>query len=353
MAKKTKKKVGKVSKEQEKFDFAVGGQAVMEGVMMRSPNYIVISVRKPDGKIITKEEKFVSWGKRIGFGKKDKSGARKYPVGKVPILRGMFGLVESLYVGVRSLNFSNDVFLSSETKKSDKDLLSNASRTMMEILIGIVSLVIGLGLALFLFKWLPLFITDFLSGKYPILNEQYVYFNIIDGVLKTLFFLLYLLLIAQLPDIKRVFQYHGAEHKSITTYESVEGVGNVNYGKALKNVLVPKEAKKHTRFHPRCGTSFIIIVFVLSILVYTVVPTHDGFWLKFLERIALLPLIAGVSYEVLKYSAKHMDKWIIKQIVKPGIWFQKITTQEPDLEQLEVGLMSLKRALELEGVKVN
>lgn len=316
------KKASKKESIEQKFDFAVGGQAVMEGVMMRSPNYIVISVRKPDGKIIVKEEKFVSWGQRL-------------KVSKIPIVRGMVGLVESLYIGVKSLNFSNDVFLSDETKRSDKELLENASRTMQEILIGAVSLVIGFGLALFLFKWLPLFITDFLSGQYPVLNEQYVYFNIIDGVLKTFFFLVYLLLIAQIPDIKRLFQYHGAEHKSITTYEA-------------NAALVPKEAKKHTRFHPRCGTSFIIIVFVLSIFIYTVVPTHEAFWLKFLERVAMLPLIAGFSYEGLKYSAKHMDSWFVRQLVKPGLWFQKVTTQEPDLKQLEVGLSSLTRCLELE-----
>ena len=304
------------------IDFAVGGQAVMEGVMMRSPNYIVIAVRKPDGAILIKEEKFIPWSKKLG-------------VSGIPIIRGMVSLVESLYIGVRSLNFSNDVFLSSETKKSDKDLVSSKSRTIHEIMIGILSLVVGFALALFLFKWLPLFISDFLSGIYPVLNDTYIYFNIIDGLLKTLFFLVYLVLIAKFPDIKRLFEYHGAEHKSIITYED-----NKN--------LTPEEAKKHTRFHPRCGTSFIIIVFALSIFIYTLVPTHDVFWLKFLERVALLPLIAGVSYEALKYSAKHMDKWIVRQVVKPGLWFQKITTSEPDLLQLEVGLASLKRTLELE-----
>ncbi|MBT6068499.1 DUF1385 domain-containing protein [Candidatus Peregrinibacteria bacterium] len=321
---KNKKKCCPLASEngKDKFDFAVGGQAVMEGVMMRSPNHIVISVRKPDGTILVKEEKFVPWVKRLGLT-------------KVPIVRGMIGLVESLYIGIRSLNFSNDVFLSTETKRTDKELLSTATRTFKEILIGILGIGIGLGMALFLFKWLPLFITDFLSGRYPVLNDTYVYFNIIDGALKTFFFFVYLLLVAQIPDIRRLFQYHGAEHKSIMTYE-------------LERPLVPKEAIKHSRFHPRCGTSFIIIVFALSILVYTVVPTHDPFILKFLERIAMLPLIAGFSYEVLKYSARHMDSWLVRQIVKPGLWFQRITTKEPDLKQMEVALSSLKRALELE-----
>ena len=188
MAKKTRKK-SSAKTQCEKFDFAVGGQAVMEGVMMRSPNHIVIAVRKPDGKIIVKEEPFVAWSKRLGFGKKNKDGGRKYPVGKVPILRGMVGLIESLYIGIRSLNFSNDVFLSDETKRSDEDLLKNASRTLTEILIGIVSLIIGFGLALFLFKWLPLFITDFLSNKYPVLDETYIYFNIISNNILFPFFL--------------------------------------------------------------------------------------------------------------------------------------------------------------------
>lgn len=327
--------------KQGKFDFAVGGQAVMEGVMMRSPHHIVIAVRKPDGAILVKEEKFKSWGERFG--------GRKWRVSCIPVLRGMVGLVESLYIGVRALNFSNDVFLSSETKKSDSELVSSASRTLQEVLIGIFSLVIGLALALFLFKWLPLFLTDFLSGQFPVLNDTYIYFNIIDGVFKTFFFLLYLLLIAQIPDIKRLFQYHGAEHKSITTYESIDApLWTKDGGMTL---LTPNEAKKHSRFHPRCGTSFIIIVFALSIFIYTIVPTHDAFYLKFLERVAMLPLIAGISYEALKYSAKHMDKWAVRQIVKPGLWFQKVTTAEPDLKQLEVGLASLKRALELERAR--
>lgn len=311
-----------MAEKKEKFDFAVGGQAVMEGVMMRSPNHIVIAVRKPDGEILIKEKKFKSFGARL-------------KVSKIPIVRGMVGLVESMYIGIGALNFSNDVFLSSETKKPDHELVSDTGRTIREVAIGAVSLVVGLALALFLFKWLPLFIADFLSGVYPVLNDTYIYFNIIDGLLKTVFFFLYLILIAQLPEIKRLFQYHGAEHKSIATYEAEDD-------------LTPKEAIKHTRFHPRCGTSFIIIVFALSIFIYTIVPTHDMFALKFLERIAMLPLIAGVSYEALKYSAKHMDKWIVRQMIKPGLWFQKITTAEPDTAQLEVGLISLKRAIELE-----
>ncbi len=324
------------------MDFAVGGQAVIEGVMMRSPHYVVIAVRTPTrseakrlsvthdeqskkknlGSILIKEIPFESWTKRLH-------------VSHVPIIRGMVGLVESLYIGIKALNFSNDVFLSGETRRSHKELLGEKKKSMIEALITIFSIVAGLGLTLLLFKWLPLFLTDLLSGIFPKLNETYIYFNLIDGFLKTLFFLIYLLIISQLPDIKRVFQYHGAEHKSIMTYEA-------------HSALEPKVAKKYTRFHPRCGTSFIIIVIMLSIFIYTFIPTHDEFWLKFLERVGLLPLIAGVSYELLKYSAKHMDNRLIRQFVKPGLAFQRITTSEPDLSQLEVGLASLKRALKLE-----
>ncbi len=305
-----------------KIDFAVGGQAVIEGVMMRSPNYFAVSVRKEDGKIKTREFKF-------------KSLTKRYKILGLPIVRGLVNLFESMYIGIKSLNISNAEYIAGG-KEHVKDANRPLWKDVLSVIGYIVYLILVFGFAIFLFKFLPLGITEFLSSRFLFLDENYLVFNVVDGVIKTLFFLAYLVLISLLPDIKRVFMYHGAEHKSIWAYE-------------LDKSLIPNEAAKQTRFHPRCGTSFILLVILISILIYTLVPTADNFLDKFLSRVALLPLIAGVSYEVLKLSAKHKDTFFMKAIIAPGLWFQKITTREPNEKQLEVALCSLKRCLELEG----
>jgi len=305
----------------KKIDFAVGGQAVIEGVMMRSPNHFVVSVRKEDGKIKTRDFHFQSLTK-------------KYKILGIPVVRGLVNLFESMYIGVKALNVSNAEYMAGE-----KDHVADLKRPLWkEILVFVgytIYMIFVFGFAIFLFKFLPLGITEFLSSRLSALDQNYFIFNLVDGVIKTAFFLIYLILISLLPDIKRVFMYHGAEHKSIWTYE-------------LDKPLIPDEATKQTRFHPRCGTSFILLVILISILIYTVIPTPDDFAHKFLIRIAVLPLIAGVSYEALKFSAKYQDTLLMKMVVAPGLWFQKITTKEPDEKQLEVALCSLKKCLELE-----
>lgn len=316
------KKTPKRTNSDPQFDFAVGGQAVMEGVMMRSPHYIVIAVRSPKGNILIKEEFYESFATRLGLG-------------NIPILRGMIGLVESMYIGIRSLNFSNSVFLSTETKKTDRELLHETNKNRTEQFFEVLSIILGFGIALLLFKFTPLLLTEQLGKIFTTLTVNHFWYNLTDGFIKSVFFLTYLLLISRLKEVHRLFQYHGAEHKSIMTYET--GLP-----------LLTQFAKNSTRFHPRCGTSFIIIVICISILLYTVIPTHESFLLKFLERLIVLPVIAGVAYEVLKYSAKHLDSPLIQVFIQPGLLFQKITTQEPDESQLEVGLASLKKALELE-----
>ncbi len=190
-------------------------------------------------------------------------------------------------------------------------------------------------MSLFLFKFLPLYLTDFLSKNVAILNQNYLYYNLVDGLIKITFFVVYIGVLGLLPSLHRVFQYHGAEHKSIYTYE-----------KGLP--LEVKHAKKMTRFHPRCGTSFILVVFLLSIFIYTFVPRQPDFLLNFLLRVAFLPLVAGVSYEVLKWSAKHSEHPLVKIVTLPGLLFQRLTTQEPSDDQLEVALAALRRALEME-----
>jgi uncharacterized protein YqhQ len=201
----------------------------------------------------------------------------------------------------------------------------------------VLSFVIAIALSLFLFKFLPLWITETLSSMYEPIRHSFVY-NLIDGILKTSFFILYIWILGIMPSIKRVFEYHGAEHKSIFTYE-----------KGLP--LTVENAKKQSRFHPRCGTSFILIVFMISILTYTLLPRDPDFSMNFLKRLAFLPLIAGISYEFLKWSAKHQkNKWM-KWAIVPGLAFQRLTTKEPDDKQLDVALHALQKALDLEDNK--
>lgn len=308
-----------MSNPNKKFDFAVGGQALIEGVMMRSPNFITAAVRKPKGNIITTDKPYRGLGMRVKFF-------------GIPFLRGVVNLFEMMIIGMNMLTFS-----ANESIEEDETTSSNKKESPA---LGIVSLIISfafaIGLSLFLFKFLPLWITTFLSDHIAIINDNYLLFNFIDGIIKTVFFIVYIALLALTPNIKRVFEYHGAEHKSIFTYE-----------KGLE--LTPENAAKQTRFHPRCGTSFILIVFLISIFVYTFVPRQETFMLTFLVRVAFLPVIAGIAYEALKWTATRQDSAIVKIMTTPGLWFQRLTTREPDLKQLEVAIESLKLALRLEG----
>ncbi len=304
---------------QKKIDFAVGGQALIEGVMMRSPNFITAAVRKTKGDIKMKEENFMSMGRRIRFF-------------GVPLVRGVVNLVEMMIIGMKMLNYSAKESLDEE---EDLEETATAGQKLFMAASFALSIVVALGMSLFLFKFLPLWITDWLSGVFPLLDENYLVFNLVDGVLKTVFFIVYIALIGLFPSLKRVFEYHGAEHKSIYTYE-----------KGLD--LTPENAAKQTRFHPRCGTSFILIVFLISIFVYTFVPRQEDFMMNFGLRVLFLPLIAGISYEFLKWSAKKQDNAFMRALVTPGLWFQRLTTKEPDLKQLEVALSALRQALALE-----
>ncbi len=329
-----------MKEQKEKFDFAVGGQAVLEGVMMRSPNYVTIAVRKSSGEIVLREDHFVPFSKRL-------------KLSKVPILRGIIAMIESLYIGTKALNFSSQVVMDSEIlesknflKKDQPERLVLAGKiksksfqetlkNMAAFLFILCSYLVSIALGLFLFKYLPLLIATLSEKYFPLIANHYILFNTIDGITKLSIFLTYIILISFIPDIKRVFQYHGAEHKSIMTYEA-------------ELDLIPANALHQSRFHPRCGTSFIFFVLFLSIFIYTLIPTNDNFWIKLAERIAILPLIAGVSYEVLKLSAKYFKNPFVNLLTKPGLAFQRITTKEPDEAQLEVALVSLRRALELE-----
>ncbi|MFH1284133.1 MAG: DUF1385 domain-containing protein [Candidatus Peregrinibacteria bacterium] len=303
----------------KKIDFAVGGQAVIEGVMMRSPNHITVAVRKKSGKIILDKKPYKSLTQR-----------KKYL--NIPIIRGVINLFEMMAVGAKAINYSANESVEEEpVKKEDK----TSGMKIFETVTFILSFIIAIAFSIFLFKFVPLWTTTLLENGSGYIQQHYIVFNLIDGALKISIFLLYIFLLSLIPSFKRVFQYHGAEHKSIFTYEN-------------KQPLDTEHAAPQSRFHPRCGTSFILIVFVISIIVYTFVPKQENFWINLSLRLAFLPVIAGISYEYLKISAKHAGNNFVGALIAPGLWFQRLTTKEPDSSQLEVGLASLKEALVME-----
>lgn len=305
---------------QPKIDFAIGGQALIEGVMMRSPNFVSIAVRKPDGSIAMKQDPFQSLSKKI-------------KIFKLPFLRGILNLFEMLIIGMRSMNFSVQVSIEDETETDEKE--KTGVKKFFEGLSFVISIIAALAFALFLFKFLPLFITSQLEKIYPALKKHYLYFNIVDGVIRISIFFLYIALLSIFKSFRRVFEYHGAEHKAVFTYEK---------GHALTIENVKKESPRH----PRCGTSFIIIVFVIAIFLFTLLPRHPNFWANLGLRLFIIPIIASIGYEILKWSAKHQHRWFFRFISAPGILTQKITTKEPDEKQIEIAIEALNGALELE-----
>jgi uncharacterized protein YqhQ len=300
------------------IDFAIGGQAVLEGVMMRSPNFYTVSVRNPDGKICCTQKKFRSITKKVA-------------ILSLPILRGLIHLAESMMIGFRALSYSSDVFLGEEEKKVPRG-------RFLSVLYAVgtgLYVIFTFAFTIFLLKFLPLFVAEKVAEIWSVAANYYIVFNAIDGLTKIILFLGYLFLISLLPDIKRVFEYHGAEHKVVFTYE-----------KGL--ALTVANARKQSRFHPRCGTSFIFIVILMSVLVYTLLPSVDGFWPNLGQRILALPLIAGLSYELLKLSAKFQSSLVVRALIWPGLMLQRLTTREPKDDQIEVALNSLKKSLESE-----
>jgi uncharacterized protein YqhQ len=308
----------------KKIDFAVGGQAVIEGVMMRSPNSIVISVRKQNGTIKTQERMYRTLTQRIR-------------ALNIPLVRGVINLFEMMVVGTKAINFSANEFVdeTSEEETPQHEKKKSITLKIIEALTFALSLVMALALSIFLFKFLPLYITTALEARSQTIADNWILFNIIDGILKTTFFIAYIFILSLFPSFRRIFEYHGAEHKAVFTYEQ-------------SLPLTVESARKQTRFHPRCGTSFVLIVFVISILVYTFIPKQPDFTTNLLNRLAFLPLIAGIAYEYLKISARYSHKKWTSLFVAPGLWLQRLTTKEPTDDQIEVALNSLKIALEKE-----
>ena len=285
----------------------IGGQAVLEGVMMRAPRSLAIAVRRPSGDISVKSETVVPLSER-------------FPIVKLPIVRGAVALFSSLIIGIKALNFSANEALAEEDEKEE---LSDWA------IGGTMAAAFGFGILLFFI--MPLYLTKLMV---PVIGDSNIVFNLVDGVIRVAVFLIYIVAISRMADIQRVFQYHGAEHKSIFAFEAGEE-------------LTVDNVRKYSCLHPRCGTSFLLIVMLVSILVFSLIPKLWPFYLKAGSRIVLLPVIAGLSYEVLKWTAKHDSHPLVKMIISPGLALQRLTTREPDDSQLEVAIRSMEVALEL------
>ena len=268
----------------------VGGQAVIEGVMFKDKNNISIAVRKPDNSIKLKVEPYKTLTRRKPF--------------SLPFVRGVIMLVETMIEGIKALNYSTNENLG-DTKEEQLSPMSM-----------IFSFALSIILAIFLFKFIPLFTAQILN-----LGNTY-FFNIVEGLIKIAMLVGYIWIISLLPDVKTLYQYHGAEHKVINAHENND----------LKNAM------KYSTLHPRCGTSFLVLVVFVSILVYILIPMNFTLWIKLGLRLALLPVIAGIAYELIKLSGKHRKNKLLLAFISPGLLLQKITTKEPTEKQLEVSL---------------
>ena len=275
----------------------IGGQAVTEGVLMRGKSDYVIVVRTPKGIKLQK--------------KKLKSYFGHSKLLKLPVIRGFFTFIDMMLLGINALSWSANQVAGENEQLSKKEIL--------------IALISALFLSLFLFVALPFFLTKLISKNTGLV------FNLIEGALRVAILILYILIISLLADIRRIFQYHGAEHKAVNCYEAGED-------------LTVKNARKYPTLHPRCGTSFLIIVLIVSILIFSLI-TDNRWYIKLGSRILLIPLVMGLSYELLKLSARFKNNMIIRILIFPGLLVQRITTKEPDDKQLEIGIRALRELL--------
>ena len=304
---------------EEKKMTSIGGQAVIEGVMMRGPHKTAVTVRKPDGEIIIDE--------------KETKGIGKWA--KIPIIRGVVSFVTSMVVGVQALMFSAKFFDTEEetkkeskkSKKKDEKNTKNDDNSIPEWMLYL-SVALAVGMSMGLFIVLPNLVSNFFV---PNRESNPVIYNLVESIVKIVIFLGYIILVSQMKDIKRTFEYHGAEHKTIFCYENGEE-------------LTPENVKKYSRFHPRCGTSFLLFVVIVSILVFSVIGVYEKAIVNVLLRILLIPLVAGISYEIIKFAGKSKNK-CVTWLNAPGKWLQKFTTREPDEKQIEVAIAASKAVI--------
>lgn len=283
--------------------YQVGGQAVIEGVMMRSRHFWALAVRRPDKTISVKLYRNAPL-------------AEKYSILGFVFIRGVVVLIESMMLGFKSLNYSVNEATEEEIKFSSKEM--------------ILSIVVAVILAVGIFFVLPTVIGRSFSDFFP----NAIVYNLLEGLIRIIFFLAYILLVSQIRDIKRIFQYHGAEHKTIMAYENNEE-------------LKPENVKKYSTLHVQCGTSFLFIVMIVAVFVFALLGKQTMLW-RIISRILLIPVISGISYELIKLAGKFSRFRIVRIFFYPGLLLQKITTREPDIKQLEVAISSFKKVIEAE-----
>jgi uncharacterized protein YqhQ len=291
------------NKEKKEPSLAFGGQAVMEGVMMRSKDHMVVCVRQPNNEIVTKTEELHSL-------------SEKYSFLKLPFLRGILALFETLYSGIKGIYFSANAAFGDDEEES-----LNPKEIAVVVAVAIC-------LSILLFSVTPFFLTSLLNFGGGVL------FNIVEGIVRLSFLLAYLAAVSLVGDFKRIFQYHGAEHTAINAYES--GVE-----------LNVENARKYSRFHARCGTSFLLIVTLISILFFSIMPSST-YLVRLAYRVLLIPVISAVSYELLKLSDKYRDSRIMRVLVAPGLALQHLTTRQPDDEMIEVAIKAVKEVEHLQ-----
>ena len=283
--------------------FHYGGQAVIEGVMIRGQKNMVTVVRKPDGELVIDKQPlstlYTGWMR------------------STPLIRGIIVLIESLVFGIQTLTYSANVAMGEESKKESGWWIWAVMAFSMVFAVA-------------LFFLAPLFLTKWIG-----IQTSSILFSLVEGIIRLAMFLIYLRLVSLMPDIKRVFAFHGAEHKAVNGYEA---------GAPLE----PEAIKKYSKAHVRCGGSFLFVVLIIAIIVFSLVSFFIGkaLWLIVLSRIVLVPVIAALGYEFIHFGANHVDNIIIKILLAPGLWLQSMTTREPDDEQLKVGIMAMKTALE-------
>ena len=306
----------------------VGGQAVIEGVMMRAPKAVATAVRRANGQIVVQHQAY-------------QSVTEKYSWLNIPIVRGAVGLIDMLYLGIKTLNFSaeiamQDVEAQEAKKKGNGDGKKNEQKPRSQSTIALAAtLVFALALGIGIFFIVPLYVTTHIFS----IEQTAVAFNLVAGAIRITILLLYMFGISLMKDVQQLFRYHGAEHKSVFAFE-------------LKGILAPDSVARFSRFHPRCGTSFLLIVAFVAILSFSLL---DAVLLLFVSRITLpirlvahlpfIPVVGGLAYEIIKFSAKHSTTWWGKFLIAPGLWLQRITTKEPTEAQIEVALVALKCAL--------
>jgi uncharacterized protein YqhQ len=288
---------------------AIGGQAVLEGVMMRGPRHWAVAVRKPDGEI-------------AHVSKPVQPLAARHWALRLPVVRGVVALGESLTIGFRALGVSAN-YAAQDAEEGDEEPVELGRWALA------FAFLVAIGFAVAIFKVGPALLADTL----PISNGSW--FVLVEGLIRVTVFVLYLTVLSLIPSLRRVFEYHAAEHKAINAHEAGEE-------------LTPEIAQRYSLIHPRCGTAFLLWVMVVSVFVYALLGRPVWYWL-IISRILLLPVIAGVAYELIRFAGKHSENRVLMTLLAPGLWLQRLTTREPSLDQLEVSIKALREVLELEG----